>query len=373
MNKRKIGFILLSVLLGVLVGAIALAIGGFNPIKAYSIMIKGVISKPRYIAWTIIRATPIIFTGLSVTFAFRTGLFNIGAEGQYIVGALTAALVGYFVQGLPSVLHISLIIVAAALAAGLWGGLAGLLKAKYGVNEVISTIMLNWIALYLNNYIVFWDKFRRPNSEASYRIQDSANLKILPNLKNTEAGKEFLANNKMIKEVLGTPLNYGIILAVVFAVLIWYILKKTTLGYELRTVGLNKYAAEYGGINVNKSIVISMVISGVLAGLGGATQVLGVTREVSVLAAMEGNGFDGIAVALLGSSTAIGSVLAGILFGALKYGGPKIQSVMNAPSEIINILIGSIVFFTSMPSLISILSSKIKTLNSKRRGELKDD
>lgn len=130
MNKRKIGFILLSVLLGILVGAVALAIGGFDPIKAYSIMIKGVISKPRYIAWTIIRATPIIFTGLSVTFAFRTGLFNIGAEGQYIVGALTAALVGYFVKGLPSVLHIAIIILAAATAAGLWGGTCRTVKSK---------------------------------------------------------------------------------------------------------------------------------------------------------------------------------------------------------------------------------------------------
>ncbi len=373
MNKRKIGFILLSVLLGVLVGAVVLLIGGFNPIEAYTIMIKGVISKPRYIAWTLIRATPIIFTGLSVTFAFRTGLFNIGAEGQYIIGALTAALVGYFVQGLPPVIHILLALALAGVAAGIWGGIAGLLKSRFGVNEVISTIMLNWIALYLNNYIVFWEKFRRPNSEASFRIQDTASIRALGNFRGTDAGKEFLASNPMIKEILSTPLNYGIIIAIISAVLIWYLLKKTTLGYELRTVGLNMHAAEYGGINVNKSILVSMIISGVLAGLGGATQVLGVTREVSVLAAMEGNGFDGIAVALLGSSTAVGSVLAGILFGALKYGGPKIQSLMGAPSEIINILIGSIVFFTSMPTLISIISSKVKTLNSKRRGEVSDD
>ena len=373
MNKRKLGFIALSVLLGVLVGAIVLLIGGFNPIEAYSIMIKGVISKPKYIAWTLIRATPIIFTGLSVTFAFRTGLFNIGAEGQYIIGALTAALVGYFVQGLPSVLHILLALVAAGVAAGIWGGIAGLLKSKFGVNEVISTIMLNWIALYLNNYVVFWDKFRRPNSEASFKIQKTASLKAFANLKSTEAGKEFLANNSIIKGILSSPVNYGIIIAVISAIIIWYLLKKTTLGYELRTVGLNRFAAEYGGINVNKSILISMIISGVLAGLGGATQVLGVTSEVSVLAAMEGNGFDGIAVALLGSSTAFGSIFAGILFGALKYGGPKIQSLMGAPSEIINILIGSIVFFTSMPSLISVLAGKVRTLKSRRRGELEDD
>lgn len=373
MNKRKLGFIGLSVLLGLFVGAIVLLIGGFNPIEAYTIMIKGVIGKPKYISWTLIRAVPIIFTGLSVTFAFRTGLFNIGAEGQYIIGALTAALVGYYVQGLPTIAHVFLAILAAGVAAGIWGGIAGLLKAKFGVNEVISTIMLNWIALYLNNFMVFSESFRRPNSEASHRIMETASLRAFGNLRNTEAGKELLANNSFIRDILSTPVNYGFILAIISALIIWYLLKKTTLGFELRSVGLNKHAAEYGGINVNKSIVISMVISGVLAGLGGATQVLGVTREVSVLAAMEGNGFDGIAVALLGSSTAIGSVFSGILFGALKYGGPKIQSLMGAPSEIINILIGSIVFFTSMPSLISILANKVRSFRSKRRGEIKDD
>ena len=350
----------MSVLLGLLIGSIILAIGKFNPLEAYGIMLKGVISKPRYIAWTIIRATPIILTGLSVTFAFRTGLFNIGAEGQYIIGALTAALAGYFIEGLPPFIHVLVIIALAALASGIWAGIAGVLKAKFGVNEVISTIMLNWIALYLNNYMVFWEKFRRPNSEASYRILETASINVLSSWKKTEAGKEFLANNKVLKEILSTPVNYGIIIAILLAILVWYILHKTTLGYELRAVGLNKYAAEYGGINVSKSIVISMIISGALAGIGGATQVLGVTREVSVLAAMEGNGFDGIAVALLGGNTAIGSILAGTLFGALKYGGPKIQSTMNAPSEIINIMIGSIVLFTSMPNLITILFSKFK-------------
>lgn len=356
MKNKQIFLTLLSVVLGLIVGGIALAISGYNPLEAYGIMVEGIFSRPRYISWTVIRSVPIILTGLSVAFAFRTGLFNIGAEGQYIVGAVTAALAGYFLE-LPAGIHAVVVIVIAMVAAGVWGGIAGLLKSKFGVHEVISTIMLNWIALYLNNYIVFWDKFRRPQSEASQKILETAQISILGDLRTS--------GNEFIRGIFSTPVNLGIAFAVLAALFVWYTLNKTTLGYELRAVGYNRHASEYGGINVNRSIVISMVISGALAGLGGATQVLGVTKEVSVLAAMEGNGFDGIAVALLGNTTPLGSVLAGLLFGGLKYGGPKIQPSLGAPSEVIDIMIGSIVFFTAMPNFIKVIAHKLK----KKRGE----
>ncbi|TCS83009.1 ABC transporter permease [Tepidibacillus fermentans] len=358
------GFTLISILIGLIVGAVVLSIAGFNPIEAYGVMFKGVFSKPKYIAYAIIYATPLIITGLSVAFAFRTGLFNIGAEGQYIIGALVAALTGYFLK-FPPVIHAILVIFAAALAAGLWGGIAGFLKARFGVHEVIATIMLNWIALYLNNYVVMLEGFKRPQTEASYEVHQTASIGLFENWKVSDAGREWLSNYPFLADMMRAPVNLGFIIAIILALLVWFILNKTTLGYELRAVGLNKDAAEYGGIGVKKSITISMIIAGALAGTAGAIQVLGVTKSVAVLAAMEGYGFNGIAVSLIGSNTPFGSVLGGLLFGILQYGGPKIQSALDAPSEVINIVIGTIVFFIAIPKFIKLVLS----FRRKKRGE----
>lgn len=360
----SLGFTLVSIVLGFFVGAIVLRIAGYNPFEAYGIIFNGIFGRPKYIAYTIIYATPLIITGLSVAFAFRTGLFNIGAEGQFIVGTLAATLAGYFIK-LPIVLHAIVVFLIAIIAAGLWGGFAGYLKAKYGVHEVIATIMLNWIALYLNNFVVFIEGFRKPGSEAAHYIQDTARIDILGQWKRTEAGREWLRAHPFLQDIFKTPANVGFLVAIVLAIIVWYILNKTTLGYELRAVGFNKDAAEYGGINVKKSIITSMTISGALAGAAGALQVLGVTRSIAKLAAMEGFGFDGIAVALIGNNTAFGSVLSGLLFGGLKYGGPKIQNELNAPYEVISIMIGTIIFFVAIPKFIRMIFS----LRSKKRGE----
>lgn len=347
-NKKSfiddaIKFSLLSILLGLLVGAIVLIISGNSPIKAYSAMIEGIIGKPKYIAWTIIKATPYILTGLSIAFAFKTGLFNIGAEGQFIIGALVATLVGYSVQ-LPAIIHIPLTIVLAGIAGGLWGSIAGFLKSKFGINEVIATIMLNWIAFYLSNFMVSSSFISVENSEASVNIQDSASIGI-----------------DWLKGLVGpaTPVNWGIIISIILVFVIWFILTKTTLGFELRAVGHNKDAAEYAGIDVGKSILRSMAIAGLLSGIAGAIQVMGVTHNITVLAAQEGFGFDGIAVALIANSNPIGVIFSGLLFGAFKYGGIKMQSV-GAPSEVINIVIGSIVFFIALSNGLRMIYLKIK-------------
>ncbi|TCO79463.1 ABC transporter permease [Marinisporobacter balticus] len=350
---------LVSIFLGILVGAIVLKIAGYSPLESYGVMLKGIFGKPKYILYTIIYATPLIMTGLSVAFAFKTGLFNIGAEGQFIIGALVATLVGYFVK-LPMGIHVVVVFVAAITAAGLWGGIAGYLKAKFGVHEVIATIMLNWIALYLNNYVIMLEGFKRPNSEASYKIWDTATIGILEKWKYTAHGRVWLKVHPILQSIFKTPVNLGIICAIILAFVVWFILNRTTLGYELRSVGSNKYAAEYGGINVKKSMIVSMSIAGALAGAAGALQVMGVSKQVSILAAMEGYGFDGIAVALIGSNGAFGCVFSGLLFGALKYGGPKIQSAMGAPSEVVSIVMGTIVFFIAMPKFIRLLVSLVK-------------
>ncbi|MBN4062660.1 MAG: ABC transporter permease [Alkaliphilus sp.] len=362
--KENLKFTLISIFIGFLIGSITLAVAGFNPFRAYAIMFSGVFGRLNYIAWVIIRSTPLILTGLSIAFAFKTGLFNIGAEGQFIIGALVAALAGYFIQ-LPAILHIPVVILLAASAAALWGGIAGYLKAKFGVHEVIATIMLNWIALYLTNFVVTLEAVQRPARPVSHNIQPTASLMFFQQWKVTEEGRAWLLDNFLAREILRTPFNAGILFAVILAVVVWYILKHTTLGYELKAVGLNKHAAEYAGINVQKNIVRAMLISGALAGMAGAFHVLGNTQRVAILAAMEGFGFNGIAVALIGGSTAIGVVFSALLFGALQYGGTKIQLALGAPTEVINIMIGTIVFFIAIPRLIKILLAKF----SKKRGE----
>lgn len=362
--KENLKFTLISIFIGFLIGSMTLAVAGFNPFRAYAIMLSGVFGRLNYIAWVIIRSTPLILTGLSITFAFKTGLFNIGAEGQFIIGALVAALAGYFIQ-LPAIVHIPVVILLAASAAALWGGIAGYLKAKFGVHEVIATIMLNWIALYLTNFVVTLEAVQIPERPVSHNIQPTASLMFFQQWKVTEEGRAWLLDNFLAREILRTPFNAGILFAVILAVVVWYILKHTTLGYELKAVGLNKHAAEYAGINVQKNIVRAMLISGALAGMAGAFHVLGNTQRIAILAAMEGFGFNGIAVALIGGSTAIGVVLSAFLFGALQYGGTKIQLALGAPTEVINIMIGTIVFFIAIPRLIKILLAKF----SKKRGE----
>lgn len=350
----SLGLTLISIVLGFLLGAIILLVAGFNPLEAYWVILKGIFSRSKYISYVIIYATPLIITGLSVAFALRTGLFNIGAEGQYIMGAIMAAAAGYFFE-LPLILHVTLAVGLAVIAGAIWGGLAGYIKARFGVHEVISTIMLNWIALYFSNFVVTLKVFGSQGTGKSYAIQSTARINLLSDWKISEAGIEFIRSHKILGDILKTPINAGIIFAILLAVLVWYILNKTTLGYELRAVGFNPHAAEAGGINVKKSMVISMLISGGLAGAAGAFQVLGVSHRIAKLAAMEGYGFDGIAVSLIGNNTGPGSVFAGLLFGALKYGGSKIQDSMQAPTEVINIMIGTIILFVAMPKLIRLI------------------
>lgn len=341
-------FSLISIVLGLLVGAIALIIAGYNPIEAYSAMIEGIFGKPKFIAWTIIRSTPLILTGLSIAFAFKTGLFNIGAEGQFIIGSLVATIVGAGVE-LPAIIHIPLVLLMAALGGAIWGGFAGWLKSKFGINEVISTIMLNWIAFYLSNYMIKSTWLARPNSEASINIHESASIGI--NWLNGLVGP-------------ATKVNWGIVISIILVLIIAFVLFKTTLGFELRGVGFNKYGAEYGGINVNRSILQSMAIAGLLAGVAGAIQVMGVSHNITILAAQEGYGFDGIAVALIANSNPIGVIFSGLLFGAFKYGGTKMQSI-GAPSEVVNIVIGSIVYFIALSSVLRMLYVKMREKKNK--------
>ncbi|MBS6719736.1 MAG: ABC transporter permease [Peptoniphilus harei] len=353
MKRNRFLYTVLAIILGILIGSIILLVSGTNPIEAYKVIFFGAFGKPKYISWTIVKAVPLILTGLSVAFAFNTGLFNIGAEGQYIVGSIGALVVGLLVD-LPPVLHGLVALLAGALCGYIWGAIVGILKAKFEVNEVISSIMMNWIGFYLSNYLLSFPILRNIESDNSYSIKNTASIKILGAWKTSEAGRAALANNKFLRDILNPPVNFGIIIAIVAALVIWYILKKTTLGYELRAVGFNDKAAEYGGISINKSIVTSMGIAGILAGLAGAITVLGVSGNIGIMAGQEGYGFDGMAVALIAGNNPLGTIPAALLYAGLTYGGGKLTTI-GTYSEVVKIIVGIMILFIAMPKLLDMI------------------
>lgn len=347
MNKKKrlrdcnTLFTFIAILIGFAVGAIMLAIAKISPVEAYKSLFLGVFSRPKFMIWSIVYATPLIFTGLSVAFSFRTGVFNIGAEGQFVVGTLAACAVGVLVD-VPKPLHILLCFLAATAAGAIWGIIVAYLKVKRGIHEVLSMIMFNWIAFYLSNYIMnFKIIHKEGGGEATKDVLDSAKI-TLP----------FLDSR-----TFGPNANWGILVAILAAVLIYFIINKTTLGYRLRAVGFNSNAAEYGGISANRAVMTAMAISGGLAGLGGAMQLMGMSMRISQYSSQEGYGFQGITVALIGASNPIGCIFAGLFYGAMKYGGSKLNLV-GAPSEIVEIIMGCIVFFIAISHVFKALVAK---------------
>ena len=345
-SENRFIHILLSILLGFLVGAIFLAVMGLSVGEAYGRLISSVTSLKGF-SYVIVYAIPYIVVGLSVAFSFKTGVFNIGAEGQFVVGSMAAACVGILAGNLPKVVLIPLCFLAAMAAGACWGVIVGFLKTKWGINEVLSMIMFNWIAFYLSNFIAGIPAIHSDGSaEATKNI--SANASTL-------LSKDFINSLG-----LAPTANWGILVAIAMTFLVWFVIEKTTLGYELKAVGSNKFAAEYGGISVNRSILTALAISGALAGLGGALQLMGMGSRISVFSSQEGFGFAGIVVALIGCSNPFGVLIAGLFYGALMYGGSKLNLV-GAPTQLINVIIGTVVFFIA----ISVIFSNIKSLRAR--------
>jgi general nucleoside transport system permease protein len=284
---------------------------------------------------TLTNATPLILAGLSVGVAFRAGLFNIGAQGQLIAGAIGAGYVA-FAWSLPPVIHVVAAVVAGAIGGAVWGGIAGWLKAHTGAHEVITTIMLNYLAAYLLAYLLTLNGFQRPNTNQaqSRTTQGSARL---PHL-------------------LGTHLRVhaGLFIALAAAVFCWWLLTRSTLGFRLRAVGANPFAARTAGMGVERSYLVVMVLAGALAGLAGAMQILGVNTSLDP--SVSGTiGFDAITVALLGLATPQGIVLAGLLYGALQAGSVQLLANTTTPQDLVEVLQSVIVLFIAAPGLIRLI------------------
>ena len=360
---------LVAVLVGFAVAAVVLAAAGYNPIGSFAALFQGALGKPKYIANVIIKATPILLTGVGVAFAFQTGLFNIGAEGQYILATILSTIVGVKLN-LPAVIQVPLVVCSGVLGGAALGAFIGFLKAKFGIHEVITSIMTNWIMLYLNNFVVSTDTFHKTNSTAALPVNPSSYTMILPNWKKSEAGKALLGNIPWLREVmLKTDVNFGFIIAIAVAIFAGYLLSRTKLGYELRAVGYNKDAARFSGINVDRSIVLCMLISGSFCGLAGALNITGISpHTITTLAAQEGYGFNGLSVAFIAGCSTVGCIPASLLFAGLIYGGMTVQQVMGAPSDIINIMIGTIVFFIALPGVTPMLADMV----AKRRKSEED-
>ncbi len=281
---------------------------------------------------SLVTSTPYILTGLAVALGFRAGLFNIGGEGQYFVGGLTSVFVGYSLKGLPIYIHLPLTILAGAAGGALWGAIPGILKAKTGAHEVINTIMMNYIAFALSDWLLNGPMMR----PGGYRP-------ISPEIQSSAVMPRFFGGE--------IRFHAGFFVALAMAALVYWLLFKTTTGFELRMAGANPRAARYAGINLTKNIVLAMSLSGGLAGMAAANDITGLIHYMPN-AFSAGYGFDAIALALLGRSHPVGVVLAALLFGTLRAGATHMQSVAGIPIDIISILQAMIIIFIAAPEII---------------------
>jgi ABC-type uncharacterized transport system permease subunit len=330
----------LAVFTALVIGGLIILISGGNPLEAYRGLIEGAFGSPKAISETLIWSTPYIFAGLAVALAFKGGLFNIGAEGQLALGALAAAWLGYGLPKalgttIPAIIHVPICVIGGALAGGLWGAIPGWLKARFGAHEVINTIMMNYIALSLVSFLL------------NGPMKD-------PSPTNVIARTPEIAATARIGRIFADPVlrvHWGTVLAFVVAFLVWFLLWKMTAGFEIRTVGSSSGAARYAGINVGRTIILTMFLSGALAGLAGAVEVTGLNYRHELSFAL-GYGFDAIAIALLGRTHPFGVVLAAILFGAMRSGATRMQFLTQIPVDIISVVQALILLFVAADEII---------------------
>ena len=353
--KKEIIISLFAVIIGLLAGAILILVTGNNPIEGYLYLFQGGLKNVERIGNTLATATPLILTGLSVAFAFKTGLFNIGAPGQMLFGGFCATAVGLSLN-LPRPLLLLVMLMAGFIGGSLWALVPGILKAKFNVHEVVSSIMMNWIS-YWTIYYIIPSYFKGENLETESRqLPAVASLQV-----------------KWLSELFGgSYLNLGIFIGILSAIIIAFILNKTVLGYELKAVGFNRHAAEYGGINVNRNIIFSMMIAGGLAGLAGFVQYTGNASNIQI-GILPSQGYDGIAVSLLASNSPLGVILSAIFFGLLYSGRGFMSAMTEIPPEIADTIIAIIIYFAATSTLVERFLNKIKHRAAGSTGYIKKD
>jgi simple sugar transport system permease protein len=315
------------------VGAVMLMAFDANPVEAYGALLEGAFGSTNALADTLVKATPLLLVALGICIAFRGGVINIGGEGQLILGALGATLIGLSFPDLPGYLVITLALITGFIAGGAWGAIPGFLKAYFNVNEILSTIMMNAIAVQGMNYLLSEPMIDPVQLEAASRIPQTVRLSAAFDL----------------PRLVPTRLHLGTALAIIAAFLVFIFLWRTVVGYRIRAVGLNPNASRYAGINVPRHIVLSLLLSGAFCGLAGAIQIYGLHHRMFTDGSATGftgsAGFNGIVVALFGQLHPLGAIPASFLFGALIVGANKLQRVMQVPSSFIIALNGLVVVF----------------------------
>ena len=322
-----------AALAALLVGAVMLWLLNANPFQAYQALWAGAFGSSNALAETLVKATPLLLVALGICIAFRGDVINIGGEGQMIIGAILATWVGLAFTDWPGWLVIILAMLAGFLGGAIWGGIPGLLKAYFNVNEILSTVMMNSIAVYIMNFLLRGPMIDPSQAQLASKIPQTARLL-----------EEF-----RLPRLAPTRLHLGILIAVALAFVVYIVLWRTTLGYRIRAVGQNPHASRYGGIKVKRYVVVALLLSGAFAGLAGATQVFGVNYRMitdgSASGFTGGAGFNGIVAALFGQLHPILSIPASILFGALLVGANSMQRVVQVPSALITVLNGLVVVF----------------------------
>lgn len=331
MNMNSVVLAIVSLALAVLISGVIMALCGYNPFEAFGAILVGAFGGKRAVLQTMTQATPLIFTGLAYSFARKASLINLGIEGQLYVGAMVAAMVGVMDFGMPMAIHLPLALGAGILAGGLFAGLVGFLKVKFGSNEVIATIMLNKVATCLVAYLV--------------------NYHFLAEGSGTAQTEKVLETAMLPRLFAKYQLTIAIIIAVGACILVKYFFDKTVVGYEIRAVGQNQLAAETAGIKAGKIMILTMFISGAIGGLAGAAHVLGVDRRLMV-GFSPGYGFDGIAVSALAAENPVGVILSGIVFGALRAGSMVLNRTTSIPTEFTNVIQALVVLFVAAPLLV---------------------
>ena len=336
------------------VGAVMLLLLKVNPIEAYGALWEGAFGSTNAIAETLVKATPLLLVGLGICISFRGDVINIGGEGQMVIGAILATLLGLTLTDWPGWAVIPLSMLAGFLGGAIWGGIPGFLKARFNVNEILSTVMMNAIAVQLMNFLLRGPMIDPAQAELASQIPQTARL--------IEAFR--------LPRWVPTRLHMGALIAVALAVVVYILLWRTTLGYRIRAVGQNPHASRYAGIKVNRYVVLALLLSGAFAGLAGATQVFGVNYRMITDGSASGftgsAGFNGIVAALFGQLHPLGTIPASVLFGALLVGANKMQRVVQVPSALVTALNGLVVVF--------VVSSEIwRRRRQRRRLVVKDD